>query len=205
VHLLALNNTWLPSSNTVLTLRFGWTQFRDDDTLSMDFDPASAGLRSAFGSAIQTQKFPRGQQHRLRDASAPSTRPTATSTRGAPTPRCHRLIGRHTVKIGADYRTIGRTRSRSRAARASSTSTAATPRPTRTSNGVNGANPSGNALASLLLGYPSGDPGNQSRINVSAPANYFLRYYGAYIQDDFRVNSKLTINGWRAPRARDRA
>ena len=39
--MLALNNTWLPSNNTVLTLRYGWTQFIDDDTLSIDFDPST--------------------------------------------------------------------------------------------------------------------------------------------------------------------
>ena len=58
VHVLALNNTWLPSSNTVVTLRYGWTQFRDDDTLSIDFDPATLGFAPAFSSAIQTKKFP---------------------------------------------------------------------------------------------------------------------------------------------------
>jgi hypothetical protein len=64
-------------------------------------------------------------------------------------------------------------------------------------NGVNAPNPSGNALASLLLGFPSGSPDNQSRILVSAPANYFTRYYGAYFQDDFRVSSRLTNAGLR--------
>ena len=61
-------------------------------------------------------------------------------------------------------------------------------------NGVNGATPSGNALASLLLGYPSGDPGNQSRVQVSSAADYYVHYFGGFIQDDFRVNAKLTIN-----------
>ncbi|MGD9906876.1 MAG: carboxypeptidase regulatory-like domain-containing protein, partial [Vicinamibacterales bacterium] len=39
VHNVALNNTWLPSSNSVFTLRFGWTRFLDDDTTSAPFDP----------------------------------------------------------------------------------------------------------------------------------------------------------------------
>ncbi len=72
-------------------------------------------------------------------------------------------------------------------------STAATPRHAN----VNGVwrQPVGQRLASFLLGYPSGDPGNLSRILVSEPANYFTRYYGAYLQDDFRVGPKLTVNG----------
>ena len=56
-------------------------------------------------------------------------------------------------------------------------------------NGVDGDTPSGNALASLMLGYPTGDPGNLSRILVSEPADYFVNYFGGYIQDDFRVSA----------------
>ena len=194
VHVLAVNNTWLPSSNTVLTLRAGWTQFRDDDTLSLDFDPASLGFAPAFSSAIRTKKFP---QVNINDyyqlgASDPSDRNLYSSSANA---ALSRLIGRHTLKVGADYRTIGlESQSFSGGAGVFNFDrryTSANPNV----NGVGGATPSGNALASLLLGFPSGDPGNQSRILVSAPANYFLRYYGAYIQDDFRVSPRLTING----------
>ena len=55
------------------------------------------------------------------------------------------------------------------------------------SNGTGGASPSGNALASLMLGYPTGDPGNLSRILVSSPADYFVNYYGASGAGDVSV------------------
>lgn len=194
VHMLALNNTWLPSSNTVVTLRYGLTQFRDDDTLSIDFDPASLGFDPAFSSAIQTKKFPNvaiTDYYQL-GAIDPSPRNLYSwSANGT----VSKLLGRHTVKTGVDFRTVGiDTQSFANGAGTLNFDrrfTSANP----SVNGVNGATPSGNALASLLLGYPSGDPGNQSSIQVSAPANYFFRYYGAYLQDDFRVSSKLTING----------
>ena len=194
VHLLALNNTWLPSSNTVVTLRYGLTQFRDDDTLSIDFDPASLGFASAFSSAIQTKKFPNVNitDYYSLGAIDPSDRNLYSwSANGT----VSKLLGRHTVKAGVDFRTVGiDTQSFANGAgtlQFDRRFTSANP----LVNGVNGPSPSGNALASLLLGYPSGDPGNQSSIQVSAPANYFFRYYGAYLQDDFRVSSKLTING----------
>ncbi|MGE0812090.1 MAG: TonB-dependent receptor [Vicinamibacterales bacterium] len=194
VHILALNNTWLPSSNTVVTLRYGLTQFHDDDTLSIDFDPATLGFNSAFSNAIQTKKFPNILFDDYYDLGAidPSNRNLYSWGANA---TASRLLGRHTVKAGVDYRTIGiDTQSFSGGAgnfNFDSRYTSANPN----TNGVRGANPSGNDLASMLLGYPSGDPGNLSRILVSEPANYFTRYYGAYLQDDFRVGPKLTING----------
>ncbi len=194
VHMLALNNTWLPSSNTVVTLRYGLTQFRDDDTLSIDFDPSTLGFNTAFSNAIQTKKFPAVNFDDYYDLGAidPSDRNLYSWGANA---TASRLLGRHTVKLGVDYRTIGiDTQSFSGGAgnfNFDSRYTSANPN----TNGVRGASPSGNDLATMLLGYPSGDPGNLSRILVSEPANYFTRYYGAYLQDDFRVGPKLTVNG----------
>src|SRR5262249_6561706 len=45
------------------------------------------------------------------------------------------------------------------------------------------------SLASFLLGDPSsGD------ITIGSPNNFFINYYAGYAHDDFRVNSKLTLN-----------
>jgi Carboxypeptidase regulatory-like domain len=47
----------------------------------------------------------------------------------------------------------------------------------------------GNAVASFLLGYPvSGSVDNTPAISIS------YRYFGSYVQDDYRVSSKLTLN-----------
>jgi hypothetical protein len=193
VHTLALNNTWLPSSNTVLTFRYGLTKFIDDDTLSIDFNPADLGFSQSFLSAIQTPKFPIVDitDYYQLGAIDPSPRNWYSwSANGT----ASRLVGRHTFKAGMDYRTIGnKTQSFAGGAgdfRFDRRYTSANP----AVNGVNGATPSGNALASLLLGYPSGDPGNQSRIQVSSPADYYVHYFGGFIQDDFRVNAKFTLN-----------
>ena len=194
INMLAVNNTWLPSSNTVVTLRAGWTSFRDDDTLSVGFDPASLGFAPAFGSAIQTQKFPRANitDYYTMGAIDPSDRNLYSWSANA---TVSKLLGRHTLKAGVDYRTIGiDTQAFSGGAGVFNFDrryTSSNPN----LNGTGGTTPSGNALASMLLGLPSGDPDNLSRINVSAPANYFLNYYGGYLQDDFRINPKLTING----------
>ena len=194
VHALALNNTWVPTSNTVVTLRYGWTQFIDDDTLSIDFDPSTLGFAPAFSSAIQTPKFPivnlNNDYYQLGAIDPTDRNWYSWSANGA----VSKLVGRHTFKMGVDYRRIGNeTQSFSGGAgnfNFDRRYTSLNP----LNNGVDGATPSGNALASMLLGYPTGDPGNLSRILVSEPADYFVNYFGGYIQDDFRLSSRFTIN-----------
>jgi len=48
---------------------------------------------------------------------------------------------------------------------------------------------SGNAFASLLLGYPA-----TASVPINASFAYQHLYYGAFFQDDWRVNRKLTLN-----------
>ncbi len=102
-----------------------------------------------------------------------------------------RLLGSHTLKAGIDFRLLGvETQSFTGGAgnlRFDRFYTSANPL-------ANGTTASGNALASLLLGYPSGDLGNQSSITRSSPLNAFVKYYGLYAQDDFHVSPKLTVN-----------
>src|SRR4051794_1385411 len=56
--IVALNNTWVVSDSSVLALRFGWTTFPDNNTLTADFDPATLGFSQTFLDQITYQKFP---------------------------------------------------------------------------------------------------------------------------------------------------
>jgi hypothetical protein len=196
VNLLALNNTWLPSNNTVVTLRYGYTRFIDNNTLSIDFDPSTLGFSSNFLNSIQVDKFPqiRATDYDSADFGrmAGAIDPTEINwhswgMNGALT----RLYGRHTLKFGADFRWVGLDFQ-------SYQDTAGDFRFDRyftSSNPLtNGTATSGNAFASFLLGYPSGQPGSESTMSLSQPLQIFSRYYGFYAQDDFRVNPKLTLN-----------
>ncbi|MEP7116873.1 MAG: TonB-dependent receptor [Acidobacteriota bacterium] len=191
VHLVAANNTWLPSNNTVVTLRYGLTKFNDSDFLTEPFDPGSLGFNNSFINAIQTKKFPRGDLSEYGDGGTtfgaidPTDRQwNSWSANGT----MSKLLGRHTVKAGGDYRRI------SYATQSFSASSGLF----KFDRLWTSANPNttvgGNAFASFLLGLPSGDPGNLSRIGQSTPLDVYVNYYGGYLQDDFRVSSKLTLN-----------
>lgn len=190
VHILALNNTWLPSSTTVVTFRYGWTRFLDNDTLSIQFDPATLGFSQTFLNQMQVKKFPQGSitDYFSFGAIDPADRNLYSWSANT---TITRLMGRHTLKMGADYRTIGID---SQSFSGGAGVFQFTRHYTSVNPLANGTATTGNAFASFLMGHISGSPDNQSRLLRSAPANYFLRYYGAYIQDDFRVSSRLTLN-----------
>lgn len=190
LHLVAINNTWIPANNTVVTLRYGYTRLRDDDSTTIEFDPSQLGFSSTFLGAQQLRKFPTGSiaDYESFGAVDPTRRIWGSwSANGALT----KLLGRHTVKIGADVRVLGvDTHSFREGAgdlRFDRFYTSANPL-------ANGTATSGNALASFLLGYPSGDPGNQSRITISSPLSAYITYSGFYAQDDVRVTPRLTLN-----------
>ena len=107
--ILALNNTWVLSNDSVLALRYGWTRFVDNNTMTIDFDPATLGFSQTFLDQVEQTggpKFPNGSM-------------TGYSSFGAITPSFRtykswnlnasysKLVGRHTLKFGADYRKLG--------------------------------------------------------------------------------------------------
>ena len=199
VHLLTLNNTWLPGNNTVLTFRYGINTFQDDNTLSIDFDPATLGFSSSFVDSLQQKKFPyvqmtdygQGGTRRLMGAIDPVDVKWHSWAANA---ALSKLLGRHTFKLGVDYRFIGLDFQSFDEASGNFLFTRHFTSSDPAQNGTGGTTPSGNAFASFLLGYPSGDPGNLSRVSKSMPVNVFTNYFGVYAQDDFRINAKLTLN-----------
>jgi trimeric autotransporter adhesin len=199
--MLAINNTWA-GNNSVVTLRFGYTKFPDNSTLSTNFDPATLGFNSAFTNALPVKKFPGvtltdyDQSGRTLGAIAPSdVNWYSSGLNGSYT----RLLGSHTLKLGADYRKIGVEfliyGQGSGQFNFDRGMTSCDP----TVNGVTTASSScpvsGNAMASFLLGYPTGDSGvGLSNVALSTPFNGSVNYAAGYVQDDWRVNSKLTLN-----------
>ena len=189
VHILALNNTWLPGNNTVFTLRYGWTRFKDQNTLSVEYDPAELGFAPSFLAPLQQKKFPRvsiTDYYAFGHIDPNRLVWNSWSANGT----MSKLVGTHTFKLGVDYRNIGvDTQSFSNAAgnfQFSRLFTSSNPLATNATTG--------NALASMLLGYPAALVDNASIVSVSSPFKAYTNYYGFYAQDDWRMGSKFTLN-----------
>jgi len=195
--ILAINNTWIPSNNSTLALRFGWTNFPDKPQLSIDFDPATLGFSQNFLSQIaQTPvaKFPlvtfTQGGYRALGAQTPVIDRTYKSIGG--NVAYSRFVGTHTYKIGADYRKIGVNLYNP----GSSSGNFQFGRELTSSTGLaNGDALNGNAMASFLLGLPNGDfQSTPSTFTLTTPLNIYTNYFGGYVQDDWRVSSKFTLN-----------
>jgi trimeric autotransporter adhesin len=184
VNMFVLNNTYIMGSSTVGTLRFGMNTFSDDNVLPYPFDMRSVtGINSNFANSLAVQKFPAltltgyagTGQSGLADVNYYSWGVNGGITR---------LAGSHSVKVGAEYRILGVD------ALAHGQSAGSYTFDGRFT-AINTNNPAGtgNAVADLLLGYPS-----SGTLGLVSRFNNFVHYYGGFIQDDWRINERLTLN-----------
>lgn len=182
----ALDYTNTLSASALLNLRYGITRFEDPiRNLSQGFDMAGAGFAPSLVSQLQEVTFPIispngfGQLGRssssLTVLDSHSFQAVATVTRG-----------RHTMRAGGDYRIYrnnpfpGGNLAGSYAFNAAFTQG---PDPLR------GSADAGYSMASFLLGYPAS--GGVDRV---AALSYEAPYAAAFVQDDFRLTARLTLN-----------
>src|SRR6185436_5790549 len=108
--ILALNNTWLLSDTSVLALRYGWTQFVDNSTMTIDFDPSTLGFSPTYNSQVAQTGVPKFPRFTFTNGYSgigqinPSYRTYKSwGANGA----FSKFVGTHTFKMGADFRQIG--------------------------------------------------------------------------------------------------
>jgi hypothetical protein len=193
--ILALNNTWVLSNSSVLALRFGRTAFPDNDTMTIDFDPRTLPFSDTFKNQIRVDKFP---QVRIRGYDAGH----GTRTMGAINPTeinwkstsanatWSKIVGSHTYKFGGDFRNIAL----DTYIPGDGAGYFDFDKDMTSSNGGNTSTTDGNSFAAFLLGYPSSLSTRETRLSWSTPLNVFTNYFGGYAQDDWRVNSRFTLN-----------
>jgi len=177
-------------SSTVLDVRVGanrFTAFRP--SYSFGFDLASLGLPASLvtyigqGNAYTFPTFTIQDYAQLGPVSGSyySSANTNYSLMGS----LSRVVGRHTLKTGADFRIYLLNFAQYGAGFTEAFSRTMTQGPAPlTPSAV-----AGDGFASFLLG--TGDSGSSTYTMTPATSN---RYFAMYLQDDFKVTSKLTIN-----------
>lgn len=191
-HVLSINNTNVLNDTTVLTLRYGWMTWQDQtDTATYGPGLASLGFSANYINAINEAgrtMFPELLFDDIDDVGGWGGDLTRWTGPYAINATLTKLWGSHNIKTGVDFRELGIKTTTEVSDNTGARFLAGSFSFNRlfTSRGGVG----GHDFASLLLGLP---------VEGSVPYNdgageWFTRYYGAYVQDDWRVNSRLTLN-----------
>ena len=116
------------------------------------------------------------------DSRSSTASKTCTSTRA----RSPRFMGGHTIKAGAEYRKISRELF---PAEYAERQLHLQPQPDRRRIRWSPVRRQGDGLASALLGFGSGGV-----MSIDYPTAQTAGYFGTYINDDWRISRKLTLN-----------
>ena len=178
-----LNNIFTINPTTILSVRFGFNRFPNVILpLSNGFSLTTLGLPAynyqlSFFPPVNVTNFTS-----LSDSTA--TRDFWYSRNLFP--QVAKEVGKHSIKAGFDYRSIDLSFTDFQSAPGSFNFTGNfTEQAPNTPDG--GA--SGSAIADLLLGLPT-----SGNIEESQRFYQYINYCGAYVQDEFRITRKLTLD-----------
>ena len=177
------------SPSVVLNSRVGFIRHDFYIQLHGDgVDPSTLGFPSSYASQVARQTFPqinyegysafgsgRGGASQFTISDTWSWSETLSMTRGT-----------HSLKFGGEFRVMVNDQQNP-----TSSSGNYTFNRNFTRRNVNAADvDSGNGLATMLLGYAS----DTSFVPINPRLDYRNNYYGIFLQDDWRMTDKLTVN-----------
>ena len=181
------NNLFTVNPTTIVTVRYGFNRFPNYTyDVSQGYNLASLGFAPAFASQIPVSKsqFPYVPMTNLYSPGVSDNNSFVDLASNNFGTNVAKYVGRHSLKAGFDYRKIKAAGNDFNDAEGNYSFNGIFTKSAPVSAGSGGAD-----LADMLLGYPS-----SGNIYTSTKLSEFSNYYGAYVQDDFRFNSKLTIN-----------
>lgn len=182
------DHVYTKSAATLLNLRGGWQRFREPNVRQHEgaFDPSSLGfapsVASAFGGA---QYFPRFDFDTLSDIGDNLGARTVHSIYSFQ-PTLTRFLGRHSVRFGYDVR-LYREAQEELSGKAGEYLVRNNAAFTRARD--NAGAQQWLDVASFLLGYPTGGTIDRAATRLN---NTF--YHGVFVQDDWRISNRLTLN-----------
>jgi len=182
----ALDNTAALGPSTLLNVRYGfarWYQLRK--TRSYGFDQRELGMPPSLVSQFQIPVFPAVSVEQYGGLGGQSYLNNGNDTHTLIVSLA-RIAGRHNLKLGADNRLRRINFFNIGGAGGSYSFTRAF---TRGPDALRFYAEAGNAIASLLLGYPA-----SGSVPIVAGVSLQNFYYAGYLQDDIRLSSRLTLN-----------
>ena len=186
VDAVGIQNTITLNPTTILTVGFGFNRFPNNTLdISQGFDQTKLGFPTGYVSSLPKTGFPA-----ITTSSATNLAYEGTSNSG---PAVYfsrnfvagvaKSIGKHSIKTGYVFRAISLTyTSLSNASGTYGFDTTFT-------SADNSSTATGDDAADMLLGYPTSG-------SVSIPSKLAIttQYQAAYLQDDWRIRSNLTLN-----------
>jgi hypothetical protein len=179
------NTTITPSPTLVVAIRWGFNRFPNVTYpySSLGFDVTKLGFSPTLAAELPVQAFPILTMSDLASyggSTLSSTNYWSRSLNGS----VSKYLGRHSLKTGVDYRVIhvGGTPAVN-AGSYSFTASFTGKSPTSTVLGT------GASLASMLVGYPA-----SGSVTTAESLQQMAKGVGVFVQDDFRLTSKLTLN-----------
>ncbi len=172
----ALNNNFTLSPTMILMVRYGFNRFPNYGyKATSGFDLTSLGFPSSLVSQIPSPTYPIISFNTAYSQGTNNNFFYVHSSKNFST-SLSKYVGKHSLKAGFDYRRIS-----------------------AVGNDLDGSNGqlaftfngtfTGNELGDLLTGYPYSGSGY-----LAKKLNDFANYYGLYVQDDYRLSPKLTVN-----------
>lgn len=193
-----IDSTTTFGAHIVLDLRASITRYNEtvDRSRVSGFDDTTLGFSSSFSNSRFVRVPPRislGNSTSIADVGTRNPRYGISNIIGFQ-PSVQMLYGKHSLHVGADlrdfdYNTGGGSFVYGGGAFAFNQNFTQL-NPTATATGTQGS-----AVASLLLGTPAASNNSiNSIIQYTPRLGYRWRYYAMYVQDDYKLSSRLTIN-----------
>lgn len=179
------NSTFTPSPTIVIATRWGYNRFPQfTSPISLGFKLAELGFPASVDALTQNYPaFPSLSTGEFASYGGGTTSQSFYYSSSFNT-TVSKFMGAHTLKAGFDWRGLHHDGAPSQGPSSFSFSDVFTrQRPTAATVGTGG------GLATMLMGYPTG-----GSITLGTKFFNYVNYYSLFIQDDWRVNSKLTVN-----------